>query len=270
MADGVRLYFETFGSGPQVVLPNGFHLIDDFAQLADRHTLIFYDVRNRGLSDSVERGSILDDAEDLDAIRRHFGIERLDLIAHSYIGILAGLYAMQHPNRVNRIVKIGPMQPDSTKQYPPHLTGADATLAEVFGKLGELQKTLDPAMDPQAACEKFWSVLRPLYVFNPADAEKIQWGRCDLPNERNFMGYFQGQILPSIYQIKFSAETLSGVKTPVLIIHGNKDRSAPYGGALDWAAIYPNAQLVTVENAAHAPWIEDPEKVLGAIESFLN
>jgi hypothetical protein len=30
--DGLRLWFQTVGSGPQVVvLPNGFHLLEDFS-----------------------------------------------------------------------------------------------------------------------------------------------------------------------------------------------------------------------------------------------
>jgi len=32
----------------------------------------------------------------------------------------------------------------------------------------------------------------------------------------------------------------------------------------------PNARLVTVENAAHVPWIEAPERVFGSIERFLD
>ena len=44
--------------------------------------------------------------------------------------------------------------------------------------------------DPEAACRTFWSVLRAIYVANPADAERIDWGRCELPNERNFMQYW--------------------------------------------------------------------------------
>jgi len=32
----------------------------------------------------------------------------------------------------------------------------------------------------------------------------------------------------------------------------------------------PNARLLTVENAAHAPWIEAPDKVFGAIDTFLD
>ena len=116
---------------------------------------------------------------------------------------------MRYPDRVNRIVKVGPMQPNSSKQYPPHLTGADATLTEVLPKVGELQKTLDPNMDPREVCEKFWFVLKPLYVVDPANAAKIKWERCDLPNERNFMKYFGEQILPSIIKL-FSRDTGGG------------------------------------------------------------
>ena len=54
MGDGVRLYFEQLGSGPKaVIIPNGFHLLDDFRHLGAWRTLIFYDVRNRGRSDTV-------------------------------------------------------------------------------------------------------------------------------------------------------------------------------------------------------------------------
>jgi pimeloyl-ACP methyl ester carboxylesterase len=34
--------------------------------------------------------------------------------------------------------------------------------------------------------------------------------------------------------------------------------------------ILPHARLVTVDNAAHVPWIEAPEAVFGAIKTFLN
>src|SRR6202050_3119787 len=118
MGDGVRLYFEQLGSGPKaVIIPNGFHLLDDFRHLGDWRALIFYDVRNRGRSDTVTdpaklgRG-IQQDVDDLEAVRRHFRIDRMDLIGHSYIGLMVGLYAMKYPSQAGRVVQIGPMQPD--------------------------------------------------------------------------------------------------------------------------------------------------------------
>lgn len=32
----------------------------------------------------------------------------------------------------------------------------------------------------------------------------------------------------------------------------------------------PNARLVTIDNAAHAPWVEAPDEVFGAIDEFLS
>jgi len=273
--DGVRLFFQKIGSGAQtVIIPNGIYLFDDFKRFAGGRTLIFYDLRNRGRSDTVSDSAKLargihHDVDDLDAVRRHFGVTRIDAIGHSYMGLMVALYAMKYPAHVNRVVQIGPMQPNAAKQYPAHLTCADATLAEVLSKLAQLSK--EPrSEDPIEACRKFWSVLRPIYVVNPADAAKIDWGRCDLPNELNFMRYWNESIFPSIQNLHLTAEELAKVKTPVLTVHGTRDRSSPYGGGRDWASMLPNARLLTVENAAHAPWIEAPDKVFGAIDTFLR
>jgi hypothetical protein len=32
----------------------------------------------------------------------------------------------------------------------------------------------------------------------------------------------------------------------------------------------PDARLVTVQNAGHAPWVEAPEQVFASIETFLS
>jgi proline iminopeptidase len=266
--DGVRLFFQQAGSGPKVVIPNGIYLLEDFKSLADERTLIVYDLRNRGLSDQAEGGDIHRDVDDLEAVRRHLGIDRLDLIGHSYIGLMVALYAMKYPANVSRIVQIGPMEPVPGKQYPPHLTNNDGLLPQVFGKLAQLQKDRQSEDDVEF-CRKVWSILGSIYVANPADGGRINWGRCELANERNFMKLWMEKILPSIQKAEI-AESVSKVKTPVLTIHGTKDRNAPYGGGREWALMLPDARLLTVEDAAHAPWIEAPEKVLGAVRAFLS
>ena len=273
--DGIRLFLQTVGDGPQkVVIANGIYLYDDFKHLADGRTLIFYDLRNRGRSDSVtdaaklKRG-IQNDVNDLEAVRRHFGIDKLDVIGHSYVGLMVILYAMKNGAHVDRIVQLGPMEPTHGKQYPAHLTAADDTLHDVFVKLAELQKETE-GEDPVERCRKFWSVMRVIYVADPANADKVNWGHCELPNERNFMKYWSEDILPSIQSFCFAPKDFANVKIPVLTIHGRKDRSAPYGGAREWALLLPNARLVTVENAGHGPWIEAPELVFGSINTFLN
>jgi pimeloyl-ACP methyl ester carboxylesterase len=161
------------------------------------------------------------------------------------------------------------MEPQPGKPYPAHLTGADATLRDVLARLARLRSERG-SEDPREFCRKVWSVLRLIYVVDPADAHRINWDRCELENERNFMTYWSESLLPSIRGLRMTPEELGKVKTPVLTIHGTRDRSAPYGGGREWALLLPNARLVTIENAGHAPWIEAPEMVFRSIEVFLD
>ena len=274
---GVRLFVEVRGKGPQkVIVPNGIHLLEDFEPLTEGRTLVFYDPRNRGRSDRVEEaavsGGVLKDVSDLDAVRKHFGIVKANLIGHSYAGFMVALYAITYPHAVERVVQVGPMEPYPGQGYPAHLTGKDATSRDVFATLGQLQSER-ASLDPVGFCRKAWTILRLLYVVDAADAadaDRIRWGRCDLPNERSFMKYWTEVVLPSIRGVERLAKRAATVEAPVLTIHGKQDRSAPYGGGRDWALLLPDARLVTVEGAGHAPWIEAPETVFGAMAAFLE
>lgn len=263
--DGFRLYFEKTGAGPAVVIPNGIIYLTDFEPLARDRTLIAYDPRNRGRSDPAD-SDIDRDIEDLETVRRHFDIEKLDLIGHSVLGLMVALYAMRYPAHVNRIVQIGPMEPYAGKQYAPHLSNQDGMTAQVFGRIGQLYQARTTENEVEM-CRKAWAILAGLYVVNPADATKLDWGRCELANERNFMTYWTERLLPSILRLNIPEEAARAT-APVLTIHGTKDRNAPYGAGRDWSYLLPNGRLLTVEGAAHAPWIEAPEIVLGGMKTF--
>jgi proline iminopeptidase len=254
---------------------NGFYLFEDFSCLAQNRTVIGLDLRNRGRSEwlrdaaKLARG-VQQDADDLEAVRRHFGVERLDLLAHSYAGLIPVLYAQRHPSRVRRIIQISPMPPDTARQYPEHLRNHDGELEEFVAGVGKLQER-GQTLSPVEFCREFWTLLRPLYVFDPVDAARIRhWEACHLSTELNFMRYWSEFLLPSIERLVFTEEEVTGVTMPVLVIHGTKDRSAAYGGGREWALRLPNARLLTVEDAAHAPWIEASGEVVGPIQGFLG
>ena len=265
--DGARLYFETRGSGPMVVIPNGSIYLDDFEVLAEERTLVAYDPRNRGRSDATNDGDIGRDVEDLESVRRYFDIGQMDLVGHSYAGLLAALYGMRYPGCAGRIVQIGPMEPVAGGQYAPELSNNDGLAGQLFARLGQLYQARTTETDEEI-CRQAWAILGALYVADPKDAGRIHWGRCELANERGFMMYWTRRMMPSIQSLRLPDEA-SKLTAPVLTIHGTKDRNAAYGAGRDWAAMLPDARLVTVEGAAHAPWIDAPQKVLGAMRTFL-
>ncbi len=274
--DGARLFFKQAGTGDRTLFVlNGFYLFEDFSHLAEDRTVIGLDLRNRGRSDPIEdpallAGGVEQDTVDIEAVRRHFGVGTIDLLAHSYAGLVPILYAQRNPSRVGRVVQISPMPPSITPEYPAHLTNHDARLQEFATGLGQLQARKQ-TVSPMEFCREFWALLRPLYVFNGADAEKIRhWESCGLPAEGTFMRYWSEFLAPSIERAAVTERDLAGVTMPVLVIHGTKDRSAAYGGGRDWAQRLPNARLLTVEDAAHVPWIESPDPVLGALRGFLG
>ena len=74
----------------------------------------------------------------------------------------------------------------------------------------------------------------------------------------------------SLKSVVMTQDQMKKISIPVLIIHGTKDRNAPYGSGREWAASLPNARLVTIEGAAHESWADDPATVFASIRQFLR
>jgi pimeloyl-ACP methyl ester carboxylesterase len=161
------------------------------------------------------------------------------------------------------------MGPVPRKAYPPDLSWSDAVSRGVFESLAALQKER-AVYEPRAFCEEAWRALRPLYVTDPGNAHRIRWDRCDLPNELGALSYWNAYLFPSIQSVAIDADATVDLQVPVLTIHGRKDRSAPYGGGRDWAGLLPRGRLLTVDEGSHAPWVEAPERVLGALRAFVE
>ena len=276
--DGVQLYFHKIGAGKQiVVIPADLFLYPAFARLAAGRTLIFYDMRDRGHSDAVadrRRITIQDDVNDLETIRKHFGVDKPALIGFSYLGMMVMLYATEHPNHVSRIVQLGPVSRKFGESFPTSLTANDPSPIPdpvQMRQLEELKKSGYIREHPKEFCEKEWQVTRVQLVGDPANAAKIGPSKCDLPNEwpSHVYPHFEASI-SSIQALDIPVEKLRTLRVPVLTIHGTKDRNAPYGGGRHWSMLLPESRLVSVPGAAHMSWIEAPELVFSSIDTFLK
>ena len=120
---GVRIQYSIRGSaGPALVVPNGSWVAGPLLPLARGRRFVSYDLRNRGLSSSVEDKSRLGisfDVADLEALRRHLGLVRPVVIGHSYASAIALLHALDHPGAVGGLVLVGPFAP---RRLPWHET----------------------------------------------------------------------------------------------------------------------------------------------------
>jgi proline iminopeptidase len=115
LTDRARLYYRTMGEGrPIIVLHGGpdfdhHYLLPEMDRLAESFHLIYYDQRGRGRSaGEVEPAevSIASELEDLDGVRRHFGLDSVAVLGHSWGGVLAMEYAARHPDRVSHLILV--------------------------------------------------------------------------------------------------------------------------------------------------------------------
>ena len=275
--DGVKLYYERIGGGAKtLIVPGRLFLARDLAPLAGRYTIILYDMRNRGRSSRVEDGALLTiqkDVEDLEAVRRHFKVEKFVPVGYSYLGFMVVLYAMAHENRVERLVQLGPVPRKFGTEYPASLQHRDSVPvidSAAAARIDSLSKT-EWAKDHQMElCEEERRAFSVRLVGDPSHAARLM-DPCAMPNEwpasleRHFEFHFG-----AVQKLDVPREAVAQVRAPVLTIHGTWDRNAPYAAGREWAMTLPNARLLTVEGAAHQVTADAPDIVIPAIETFVS
>jgi pimeloyl-ACP methyl ester carboxylesterase/ketosteroid isomerase-like protein len=267
--DGVKLHYRKTGHGPTTIVVPLEHLLwDETSKLADQATVISYDMRSRGRSSRTEAISIQNDAADLETVRKHFNLDRFVPVGYSYLGMMVALYARDHPDRVERLVQIAPLAMTSAEREardidPPSPPKELVAKHELMLKSGAIDS------QPREFCEVDAKLFAYTLVGDPLHADRIPI-HCELENEWPKYVWHTFKLLMSGPPVTLTPKDISHVTVPVLVIHGTKDRTAPYAGGVTWSKSWPHAKLVTVEGAAHGVLWEEPERVLGAIRELIR
>lgn len=268
--DGVKLHYRKLTSGPiTIIAPLDFVFHEPLSQFADIATIITYDPRNRGRSSRAadeKTWTIEQDVRDLETLRAALKVEKFVPIGWSYFGKVVANYAAAHPERVARVVQLAPGANDVKGAPQAAQTETGVPAADVQA----LEAARSSGAGPREVCEAYWNVFAYGMVGDPRYASRFDTkASCATENEQNFRRTFE-KLWPTIEASRLSDEELKKITMPVLVIHGTRDRNAHYDGARAWAASLPQARLVTVTNAAHAPWLDDPATVFGAIRQFIR
>lgn len=271
--NGLQLYYRMVGDGTDaVIVPAASWLAADLEPLAEAHTLIFYDQPSRGQSDAVTDASRVGmqyEVSDLEAVRQYFGIESISLVGWSYLGGVTALYAMDHPERVSRLLLIGPMPPRKYQYDDPRVFDpADRVDPAGMQSLQEMREAGLDASDPVAYSREFWLVNLPRQMGNPKALTRMRSAPWNSPNEdpdtvfKHFDRLF-GSL--EAWDWRSRAATLD---VPTLVVHGMDDL-IPAASSREWVTTFPDARLLTVAGAGHYPWIENPEAFFPAAGQFL-
>ena len=187
-----------------------------------------------------------DHIRDLEALRKQFGLKRMVLVGESWGAGLAALYAMEHPQRVSRLLLLGPMPP-SRALMTRRLGKTDERL-DFSKRLADFRRELPTASDPLALCREFFAAYRAALFFDPAAFTRRRGSSCDAPAEgvRNYM-LINDATFGSLGEYDL-VPMLGQLGVPALIVEG--EQSIPtLDSAHAWAEAMPNARLFLIPAA---------------------
>lgn len=282
-ADSTRLYYRVEGSGRDTIIAvHGGPGVDlesirgDFAPLTKAHVVIFYDQRGTGRSTlpaDTTRLSATTQVSDLDAVRRHFGLARVALVAHSYGPLLAATYALAHPEAVSRMVFFGAVPPRKGAYEQAYERNMNARLDSAQrARLADAGRRLaDTAADARQACRDYWAVaLRPRLAEPDRTLPRLRSDLCAADGRSIRYGLtVTNPVVMASYGDWDLRPRLRTLATPTLVVHGEAD-AIPLADAREWATAMPNARLVPVPDAGHFAYAERPEVVWPVVLAFLR
>jgi proline iminopeptidase len=228
----------------------------ELEQLASKRTLVLLDPRGTGASDrpADPSGYGLDQyAADVEAVRQHLALERLDVIGHSHGGFVAMTWAGSNPEHVGRLV---------LANTTPRFTDTIRQVRRERAMSHQRQPYFEDAMEAMRAhhegryaddAELLELYRRESPLFAPAGADLTLVGQAMFRAGTNAdaLRHFNEQVAGQMDL----RPRLARVDAPTLVIGGELD---PFGPSAqeEIAAALPNATVTILAGADHFPFLE--------------
>jgi len=287
-ANGVLIYFTAVGKGDPLVIVHGGpgasheYFLPYLLPLMRTNRLVFIDERGSGRSQKLEdpAGYTVENmADDVEAVRQALDLGKINLLGHSYGGVLAQAYALKYQQNLSHLILCSTFH--STKamnevfrnmkeRMPAELrTRIDRMeKAGLYGHGKDYEKNRytneymiaawgegyfpyiyrnhpDPNEDPIAAGNMSWDLYREM------------WG-----SDGEFI--IDGNLKSVEY-----ADRLPSIAVPTLITAGDHDECDP-SLAEDMHAKIPGSTLVILPKSGHMTFVDQPAMFLSAVDGFLH
>ncbi len=256
---GLKLSYEMQGSGDDVVIVvhGGAGLPHEYFHpmlynLSRYAKLVFFDRRADMLSTTSGHGmaSVSELADDIEALRKTLGVERVTVLGHSFGATIALNYALHHPANVKRLI----------------LVSASASVENPYEGEKRILKTLSKvemanyrsseggtgAMKPCERVRLRYSVLYPHYFHKliPYEFDRgVYTAYFDALSKKE-------ALAENATGLDVRAQ-LSEIKVPVLVVSGRYDLVTTPDQSFQLAEGLPQSRLVVLEHSGHFPFFEE-------------
>lgn len=265
----------TSGKPPLVVLHGGpgyphYHL-QNLSELAEHgYAVILYDQLGCGNSDRPDDPALWTIQlfiEELNALREHVGLERVNLLGHSWGGTLATEYVLAGAQGINKLVLSSPLldtslwveEADKLKDLLPKEVAKTMRQHENAGTTDtQAYKDAYAVFRDSFLCrvQPYPELMRLADEGAGDQVYNVMWG----PSEAFATGTLKyWSVLERLHEIKL----------PTLLLSGKYDEATPKQMKAAEERL-PNAKWIMFENSSHTSNLEEPEAYLTTVNEFLR
>lgn len=282
--NGAKLWVVTVGKGDPLILiaggPGGTHLgLRRFDSLANHYMLIYFDAFGRGKSDTakdVKEYTLARDIDDIEGLRTALHLDKINVLGHSYGGLVAQGYAVKYPEHVKHLVLANTFHSFVMWQENDDNSNHEikTNYPEVWDSLMRIRERGYVSSD-QLHQDIYGLVPYGfLYAYNPDNFRGR--GGNPYPNPMNTKLYYQmvgkdGDFIvgSDIGNFDFRQQ-LKALKLPILIYGGRYDRVAVPWMMVKYKEYCPQARFVLFEHSGHNPQVEEPQALFSLLNDFLS
>lgn len=275
-----RLYYREVGQGHPIVILHGgpdfscAYLLPDMDRLSDSFRLIYYDQRGRGKSAEGVRPedvTIQAEIEDLESLRKYFGLDSVAVLGHSWGGLLAMEYAIRHEDRVSAMVLMNPA-PASRDDYILFREERSRNAPADMEKLAELAAGIAyQEGDPDAVAD-YYRVHYRAALKRPEDVGRVIESLTSSFTREGILRSWQieDRLMNQTWRVSGYdlLPALKQLNIPALVIHGESD-FVPAICAEHIARAIPGARFTLLRDCGHFSYLERPEEVHREMVAFL-
>lgn len=217
--------------------------------------------------------------QDLDAIVKAIGAEKVILLGQSWGAMLGVLFTATDPGRVHKLIFTGPGPIPPVRSGLAHLPAPDSL------HLNEPVYTNRQANEKVRSLRSrfvlWWAVTFGRRLASDKESNDFQTTLvqeltkatvCDTSKAPDAEGgsgfYVHNMTVRSLDKVNDPRPALKGNTIPTLIMKGQCDNQK-WGYTNEYLALFPLHRLVVVPGAGHSISIEQPEEYLRVIRSFL-
>lgn len=272
--NGTKLYYKIIGSEEPILVVHGGpglshdYFLPSLNSLSDKHKLIFYDQRASGKSDmnGDPKSITLDNfIKDIDELRVTFGIEKLNVMAHSWGGILAMKYAIMYPDKIKSLLLV-----NSVGASSEIATLTNSELAKRFTQKDSVQRAhiLNSEEFQKRSAKSIGSLMK--IGFKHQFYTKTFIDSLNLSINENYITSNQllQNLASDLNEFDFHAD-LKTIQCPTLLIYGSYDPLTSLAGTKIHAMI-ANSELIVLDECGHFPFIEKQNEFNEVLTDFME